>query len=404
MSSIRTRFSSAFIALLTVGALLASAAPAMAAHSTKHRATRSVTHSARLHHNPVSVNITSAPSTSTTLTSAWLTWKTSGPVKTTKCSVDNHAFAACTSGVYLSKLSAGRHTFKVEVLSSVDSSPGQPYSVSDQTAWTVAAASTTTTTPPPTTTTPPPTTTTPPTTSSSSPFFTGTFTGPDKWPMVYGSCSHALSDTEIQFTINSSCNPGSDGHYRTDLCSTSGCSGNGTVASGDVYQAGQATCTSVPIDVNNISVVPTNGWMMFAEAKDSTAANAGWAFMVNSYYTGANQFQISLAHSTNDTTWDGIMTPGWHTLSICTNNAANSSGEVYGIYEDGTRLTFNHGTDAGQQSVSNYPIINNGMSSWPLDIDDYTGGAPTNTITTGAPLVSSGTANPPMPTNGWNNA
>ena len=357
------------------------------------------------------MNITSAPSTSTKQTSALLKWKTTGPVSTTKCSVDNHAFAYCTTGKYLSKLSAGRHTFKVDVVSSVDSSSGQPYSVSDQTAWTVAGASNTTTppptttTPPPTTTTPPPTTTTPPPTGSSSPaFFTGTFTSPNKWPMVYGSCSNALSNTEVQFNITSSCNPGGDGHYRTDLCSTSGCGANGTVASGDVYQAGQATCTSVPVNVDNMGTVPTNGWMMFAEAKDSAAANAGWGFMVNSYYTGANQFQISLEHSTNDTTWDGTMTAGWHTLSICTDNANNSSGTIYGIYEDGTRLTFNHGTDAGQQSVSNYGVINDGSSSWPLDIDDYTGGAPTNTITTGAPLVSSGTDNPPMPANGWNNA
>ena len=170
-----------------------------------------------------------------------------------------------------------------------------------------------------------------------------------------------------------------------------------------MYQAGEATCTSVPVDVVNVAKVPTNGWMVFAEMKDNSATTGGWGFMLNSYYAGANQFQIAFGTGINNTTWDGTMTPGWHTLSICTNNANNSSGQVYGIYEDGVPLTFNHGDGAGAQSLSGFPIINNGMSSWPLDIDDYTGGAPvSNMITTGAPLVSSGSTNPPMPSGGWN--
>jgi hypothetical protein len=244
-----------------------------------------------------------------------------------------------------------------------------------------------------------------PGTRGSTPFFDGTFSSPNEWPSIYGSCDQALNNVEIQFTITSSCDPADDGHYRTDLCSASGCHGNGSIADGDVYQAGQATCTSVPVDVNDVTPIPGDSWMMFAEEKDSSASNAAWAFMLNSYYTGTNQFQISFVTGTNNTTWDGTATPGWHTLSICTNNANDSSGEVYGIYEDGVRLTFNHGIDSGSQSITNYPIINNGMSSWPLDIDDYTGGSvATDTITTGAPLVSSGYTNPPTPADGWNNA
>jgi hypothetical protein len=243
-----------------------------------------------------------------------------------------------------------------------------------------------------------------PSPQGSTPFFTGTFTSPDEWQSVYGSCAQALNNTSVQFTITPSCDPAGNGHYRTDLCSSSSCNGNGTIAQGDVYQAGQPTCTSIPVNAVNVPTVTNNGWMMFAEAKDNSATTGGWAFMINSYYTGVNQFAISFGTGISDTSWDGTMTPGWHTLSICTNNANNSSGEVYGIYEDGVRLTFNHGSGTGQQTLTGFPIINNGMSSWPLDIDDYTGGAPTNQIMTGAPLIASGTDNPPMPAGGWNNA
>jgi hypothetical protein len=270
------------------------------------------------------------------------------------------------------------------------------------------------TTPPVTTppvTTPPVTTppvTTPPVTTptGSSPFFAGTFSSPNQWPTVFGTCDKALNNSEIQFTITSACNPAGDGHYRTDLCSSKGCAGNGTIASGDIYQAGQPTCTSVPVDVVNVATVSTSSWMLFAEAKDSTGSYPGWAFTLNSYYTGTNQFQISFnVYGTNNTTWDGAATPGWHTLSICTNNANNAAGAVYGIYEDGVRMTFNHGIGAGTQTLTGIPIIDNGMSSWPLVIDDYTGGTSgANTINTGAPLVSSGTNNPPMPAGGWHSA
>lgn len=242
-------------------------------------------------------------------------------------------------------------------------------------------------------------------TATSSLIFNGTFSSPNKWRSVYGSCSRTLNNISVQFVISKSCNPGGDGHYRTDLCSSNSCDGNGTIAQGDVYQAGQATCTSIPVNAANVSPVSDNTWMMFAEAKDNTANTGGWAFMLNSYYTGANQFQISFGTGISSTSWTGTMTPGWHTLSICTNNANTNNGQVYGIYEDGNRLTFNHGPGAGQQSLSGFPIINNGMSSWPLDIDDYTGGqVATNTIQTGAPLISTGTTNPPMPNGGWNNA
>ena len=246
--------------------------------------------------------------------------------------------------------------------------------------------------------------TSPPVSQAPGPFFTGTFSSPDKWPSSYGNCSTALSNSVIQFNITTACNPANNGHYRTDLCSSADCNGNGSVAAGDLYQAGQATCTSVPVNANSVPTVPTNSWMMFAEAKDNSAVTAGWAFMLNSHYGGANEFSISFGTGISNTAWVGTMTPGWHTLSICTNNANNSSGEVYGIYEDGQQLTFNHGDGAGQQSISGFPIIDNGMASWPLDIDDYTGGTPANTIQTGAPLVSNATDTPPMPTGGWNNA
>ena len=265
--------------------------------------------------------------------------------------------------------------------------------------------------PPVTTTT---TTTTPSTTTTTpvggTPFFDGTFStssppGPN-WPSVYGSCYSVLTSTEVQYNVTSSCNPGGDGHYRIDLCSANGCNNDGTVAAGDVYQAGTATCTSIPVDFTNLPTVPTSSWLQFAEAKDYEAGSAGWGFGVTSYWGATNEFQVTFDNYDNTApAYHGTtgLATGWNTYSICTNNANNSSGEVYGVYINGQQLTFNYGPSSGSQTLSGFAIIDDGASSWPLDINDYTGGTPVpNTIIHGDPLVTLGSSSPPEPAGGWN--
>lgn len=206
-----------------------------------------------------------------------------------------------------------------------------------------------------------------------------------------------------------SCDPGGNGHYRTDLCSAVNCASGGTVSSGDVYQAGAGTCTSIPIYLSSVPTVPTSSWLQFAEAKDAAAVTAGWAWYVNSFYGGVNQFAIQYnGYNGTSPAWTGAIPSGWNTLSECDNNAnANSAGQVYGVYLNGIRQTFNHGPSSGAQTLSGFAIIDDGASSWPLDINDYTGGSPApNTIIHGDPLVATIGSNglPPEPAGGWSSA
>jgi hypothetical protein len=227
--------------------------------------------------------------------------------------------------------------------------------------------------------------------------YDGTFSGSEaNYPIIYGNCASMLSSSELEFDLTSSCNPAGDGHYRTDYSTP------------DVYPAGIAECTSVPFDMVNLPTVPVNSWFGFAEAKDPAANLAGWGFGVTSYYGGVNELQIEFNGYNNTApawTSTGGVPAGWNTLSICTNDANDSSGVVYGIWLNGVRQTFNHGSASGSESLSGFAIIDDGASSWPLDINDYTGGSPSNNeIIHGSPLVAAMSSNglPPEPSGGWN--
>lgn len=227
--------------------------------------------------------------------------------------------------------------------------------------------------------------------------YDGTFSGSEaNYPDIYGSCASMLSSSELEFNLSSSCNPAGDGHYRTDY------------ATPDIYPAGVAECTSVPFDMASLPTVPVNSWFGFAEAKDTAANLAGWGFGVTSYYGGVNELQIEFNGYNNTApawTSTGGIPAGWNTLSICTNDANDSSGAVYGIWLNGVRQSFNHGPASGSQTLSGFAIIDDGASTWPLDINDYTGGSPSNNqIIHGSPLVATMGSDglPPEPSGGWN--
>jgi len=204
-----------------------------------------------------------------------------------------------------------------------------------------------------------------------------------------------INSTQERYNITSADNPAGNGHFRGDL------------ASANIYPAGVPECTTVPIQFDKgLATVSNNSWLQVAEAKDSTASLAGWGMSVSSYYGGKNEFAIEFNGYNNDApAWTSApLDTGIHTLSICTNNANNNTGAVYGIWLDGAKQTFNHGAGSGSTSLSGFPIIDDGASSWPLDINLYTGGSPTaTTLIHGAPLVTTMGSNglPPQPAGGW---
>jgi hypothetical protein len=204
-----------------------------------------------------------------------------------------------------------------------------------------------------------------------------------------------INSNEEQYDITSADNPAGNGHYRGDL------------ASANIYPTGTPECTTIPVQFNKgLAAVSNSSWLQVAETKDSTASLAGWGMVVSSYYGGKNEFGIEFdGYDSDAPAWTSApIDTGIHTLSICTNDANNSSGEVYGIWFDGVRQTFNHGNSSGAQSLSGFPIIDDGASSWPLDINDYTGGSTTPTeLIHGAPLVTTMGSNdlPPQPSGGW---
>jgi hypothetical protein len=235
--------------------------------------------------------------------------------------------------------------------------------------------------------------------------FDGTFDNTlSNFPSKYGTCYTVDSASELQMNITSSCNPAGNGHYRVDICTSDSCTNNTT---GDYFTSGVSTCTSVPIDVANVPTVPTSSWFGFAQAKDNEASTGGWWFGLDSYEAGYNQFIISFGTGINNTAWyHDIPSNTWNTLSICTNNSNTAStGKIYGIYLNGVQQTFTYGTGAGQKSLSGFQIINDGSTSWPLSINDYTGGTPVpNEIIHGNPLIYTMGSNdlPPEPSGGWN--
>ncbi len=226
------------------------------------------------------------------------------------------------------------------------------------------------------------------------------------FPSLYGSCVTYDDSLHVTFELTSSCNPEGSGNFRTDMCSSPNCDNS---AGGDsnafLYEADENTCTSVPIDVVNVPLSSDFEGPQFAEEKYYASAYAAWEMALNSYYTNESawQFEIDFANFDNtEPVWTATVTPGEHTVSICTNNSPSSSGEVYGIYLDGVLQTLNHGPDSGRTSLSGFAVLDNSTAD-PLDINDYTDGTPVpNELIHGAPLVETNDTNsPPEPTGGW---
>ncbi len=65
---------------------------------------------------PPDTTITSAPPASTTEADATFSFSASPPTATFKCSLDDAAYAACSSPITYARLSAGSHTFRVEAI------------------------------------------------------------------------------------------------------------------------------------------------------------------------------------------------------------------------------------------------------------------------------------------------
>ena len=226
-----------------------------------------------------------------------------------------------------------------------------------------------------------------------------------KWRSIWGACYGVVSSTEVLFDVTDACNPGHDGHYRTDLCTSVGCQRNRRA--GEYYRAGRGTCTSIPVSFpDGLVTIPHNTWFNFAEAKSNVDDNPGWGMDVTEQ-RGRNTFTIAFAaYNHGIIAWSsGPIHTGWHTLSICTNNANDRSGKVYGIWLDGARQRFNGSRHPKARSIGGFPIIYDGARSWPLDINTYTGGAPIPAVVLhGAPLITRAGPStlPPEPPGGWN--
>ncbi|HSW85797.1 MAG TPA: hypothetical protein VLF79_04310 [Candidatus Saccharimonadales bacterium] len=235
--------------------------------------------------------------------------------------------------------------------------------------------------------------------------FDGTFdSGLTKYPTHYFRAGSlvVINPHELQYNITSADSlAGNEGHYRGDILSP------------PIYPVGVPMCTTIPIQFpNGLATVPHNSWFQFVEAKSPSVDYQGWNVGVSSWY---NNYTNAFAFGFQGYAGNGrnFGAPAWvsktpvdnkiHTFSICTNDASDNTGTIYGIWMDGVRQTFNQGAQAGKLTLSGFPIIK-GLSSYPLDINDYTGGSPVpNTIIHGDPLVSTMGSNglPPMPPGGW---
>jgi len=235
--------------------------------------------------------------------------------------------------------------------------------------------------------------------------FTGSFNSTlSNYPTVLANSGSLteISSSEEQYTITTASSTGGvDSHYRADLLTA------------NWYPSGTNECTSIPVQFPAGSSLPgVSGFLQFAEMKDTTAPYAGWGFYLNNYYTGStNQFLFqSNAQGGLPVYWSSStsLDAGIHTLSICTNDSNSTSGEIYGIYLDGVLQNFNHDGQTGT-TLSGFPIIYEGTgggenTTWPLDINVYTGGAPVPvTANHGQPLIATMGTNdlPPEPLGGW---
>jgi hypothetical protein len=193
---------------------------------------------------------------------------------------------------------------------------------------------------------------------------------------------------------------GNEGHYRADILTK------------DIYKPGVPTCTTVTVQFpEGLATVPRNSWLQFAEAKTPKVDYQAWNMGVSSWYNGgANSFTIGFqgfaGNGTNlgSAAWvSPPMDNAIHNFSVCTNNAADNTGSIDSIWMDGVRQTFNQGAAKGKQSLSGFPIVK-GATTYPLVINNYTGGSPVPvTLIHGAPLISTigSDGRPPMPPGGW---
>jgi hypothetical protein len=238
--------------------------------------------------------------------------------------------------------------------------------------------------------------------------FHGTFSTPvttqSNYPTLYATscpaCSY-INANEMQLHVTSSNDPAGDGDYRQDMSSAT-----------SVYPANVGECTTIPFQFTSVSPVPDTSYLQFVEAKDTAASQAGWDFSLSDYFVAGNAGNQVLmgADTTGGTSgtnmWHASTTldSGAHTVSICTNDSNTGSGVIDGIYLDGVQQTFNMNGFSGT-TASGFAILDDGASTWPLDINDYTGGgaAVPNTMIHGAPFVSTIGSNnlPPEPTGGW---
>jgi hypothetical protein len=241
--------------------------------------------------------------------------------------------------------------------------------------------------------------------------FDGTFSATDPssgphWHNAYGNCYTYINPNQLSFHITSSCNPAGNGHYRTDICSSSSCGGNTT---GTVYAKNStAVCTSVPF--NLAQTVPSyggNAWFQIAEMKENSSRGGDWTMNVEEAGGGHLSIGFTGGAYNNTDAWRGpAATTGWHTLSICQNGQGTTAQAWY----DGQPITFNIGSCSGKTVCTGLDLYYSGYNSQPLDINAYTGNTTgpdpfTNvTIVHGDPLIATQGSNglPPQQPGGWN--
>jgi hypothetical protein len=195
-------------------------------------------------------------------------------------------------------------------------------------------------------------------------------------------------------------------HLRTDICSSVGCGGS---SNGQLYTKGVSSCTTVPFYLpRQIPNGSGNSWYQIAEMKDNSGYGGDWSFGLAD--GGVSHFVIGFtggSYSNSDAYTGSPVSAGiWHTASICTNN----NNVVYGVWFDGTRLTFNQGACSGSQTCSSLNLFYAGFSTQPLDINAYTGNTSGSdpwggyTVIHGDPLIATIGSNglPPEPPGGWN--
>jgi hypothetical protein len=234
----------------------------------------------------------------------------------------------------------------------------------------------------------------------------GTGHGTANYSVVYadGNSLTMLSPTVEQFHVLGSVSlSGNEGHPRADLSTP------------NVYPANEATplFTSITFQFPQGTTIPgansAKTWLQLAEAKDTGAQHAGWSMGLGNYWSPdqKNHLQFGVTPSYYaPPIWDsGIaIDNNWHTLTV-ESNYGNSNNAWAKLWYDGNPVTFNEGPPKGTQQANGFSLINDGASSWPLDINLYMGpnlitASQTATINHGAPLIGT-SLSAVTPPNGW---